>query len=248
MAPAMVFLESVKPCHRSYGGLESVPTQASLTPFAEEEGVPWKVATACELSPTVSSNDLQSLGECESKCESKGESDEEEEGITVGTTSPLAQTSTTSRVAGPKFLSGLELSQLNWKKLANGREWRRELLLRGLPQHLCDRSRLEAFLVTKGLRELVTRIRVMPGKGLKPGSAILFAVSVEAVTALSRFFHGAQLPGARTPVAVGFAPGSLTNAGSRSEPMRVPTSMASSRALPAGVRPPPGLECWTCPF
>mmetsp|Transcript_37208 Transcript_37208/g.107183 ORF Transcript_37208/g.107183 Transcript_37208/m.107183 type:complete len:260 (+) Transcript_37208:75-854(+) len=220
-------IEVFKPDKLGVWFMDAVPTQASLTPYIQEEGVAYlkregpAAASSADnlgrLSSQASSNDLESLDETES----------EEESARRPSTVPLA--------SGPKFLSGLELSQLNWKRLANGQEWRRDLLLRGLPRALCEKGTLEAFLAAKGLRELVSELRVLPGKGLRPGSATVLAVSGPAVERLARFFHGAQLPGARSPVAVSFTPGRGLR-GDRREPMRVQVPL------------PPGLECWTCPF
>lgn len=225
-------VEVFKPCV-GFGGWESVPTQASLGSYMDSDNsMPYaqqglvSSPTSGELSPASSSQDLQSLADCEEHLNPRN--------------------AAVSLSSGPKKLSGLELSQLNWGKLAKGQEWRRDLLVRGLPRHLCERGALEAFLAAKGLREFVEKVRVMPGKGLRPGSAVLMATSTGAVAKLAKFFHGAQFSGCRSPVAVGFAPGKCSRRGAGLEPMRV--SSGGSSALPVSVPLPPGLECWTCPF
>merc|ERR1719367_4817 len=158
-----------------------------------------------------------------------------------------------STAARPRFLNGLELSQLNWETLANGQEWRRDLLLRGLPAHLGEKAALMDFLAAEGFADAVRKVSIVPNKGVarRVGAAVVRAASAEAALKLARAFHGAQLAGPRSPrAAVSFAAQRTPGRAKGREPMRVRSNTlgASQEACQAGTEAPswvglpPGLE------
>lgn len=110
----------------------------------------------------------------------------------------------TSTDAKPRYLKDLRLHTVNWDDLSKGREWRRVLRLRGLPDKLCRPGALEALLKTSGLSEHVERVAVTKGNQ-KVGSALVKANSAEGVLAIAKFFHGRQLGVSFTPISVSFA-------------------------------------------
>uniref|UniRef100_A0A7S4RLL0 Uncharacterized protein n=1 Tax=Alexandrium monilatum TaxID=311494 RepID=A0A7S4RLL0_9DINO len=192
---------------------------------------------SCQMAgvqkPTPTASDVETMAE------SSGDSEAEEH-------------SPKSKDHGPRFLSGLQLSHLDWKALSRGQEWRNELLLRGLPQQLCDKNRLEAFLAANGFGKAASRVCIFRGKGGKLGAAVVRATSTDSAARLAKFFHGRQLAGSNTPVAVSYAAGTGPNSllrvkGNVGEPMRVQSNLCAPLQkqpwrLPAGVRLPPGLE------
>jgi len=105
----------------------------------------------------------------------------------------------------PCFVHDLRLSQINWDDLANDREKRTALHLRGLPSKLCEVTTLTSLLQSKNLGEFVSGVQVLPSKSERIGCVIIHAASVEHVAKLAKFFHGRQF-GNSPPVAVSFAP------------------------------------------
>mmetsp|Transcript_126426 Transcript_126426/g.393470 ORF Transcript_126426/g.393470 Transcript_126426/m.393470 type:complete len:280 (+) Transcript_126426:94-933(+) len=203
------------------------------------------VAEGLVQTPTATISDMDPMGE------SSGDSETEDR---KQVPEPM------SLPTNPRLLSGLELSQVNWKALHQGQEWRRELLLRGLPVQLCEKGRLEAFLAAHGLEGAASKVRIFRGKASKLGSAVVLATSADAAARLAKFFHGSQLAGSSMPIAVSFSLGQASGAPRRraeaptgvcldAEPMRVqsqsgacaPRALAQMR-LRGGVPPPPGLE------
>jgi len=106
----------------------------------------------------------------------------------------------------PRYLNDLRRSCIRWDDLASRREWRTVLLLRGLPRPLCEPPAMWDLLRARGLAEKVLEVRsaTSGASNGRLGCALLRAASVDAVSALVRFFHGRQL-GGKTPVAVSFA-------------------------------------------
>mmetsp|Transcript_18632 Transcript_18632/g.43799 ORF Transcript_18632/g.43799 Transcript_18632/m.43799 type:complete len:312 (-) Transcript_18632:50-985(-) len=175
------------------------------------------------------------------EAETSGESGAEEHLAEEHLQLPSADKKKPSR---PQFLSGLELSHLNWERFAKGQEWRQDLLLRCLPLELCKENRLEAFLSACGLKECVEQVEVTT-KG-RFGSAIVHATSVGAASKLAKFLHGRQLFNAKLPISVSFASEADRCATARDSrggkallPMHVQSSAWSS---PVTISLPPGLE------
>eukprot|EP00416_Gambierdiscus_australes_P017095 CAMPEP_0171067854 /NCGR_PEP_ID=MMETSP0766_2-20121228/8232_1 /TAXON_ID=439317 /ORGANISM="Gambierdiscus australes, Strain CAWD 149" /LENGTH=430 /DNA_ID=CAMNT_0011524119 /DNA_START=27 /DNA_END=1316 /DNA_ORIENTATION=+ len=112
-----------------------------------------------------------------------------------------------SAASAPRFIdSSVAISQLDWGSFNKGQEWRQDLLLRGLPQPLCHRERLEALLREHSLGHLARGIRVLPRKGPRSGAAIICTTSIEAAERLAKFFHGVRFGVGASPIAVSFAP------------------------------------------
>jgi len=108
-------------------------------------------------------------------------------------------------VAGtPKYRNDLRLSQVNWGDLASGREWRTTLRLQCLPKQLCDEEALKRVLSLAGLSKVVDCIRVFPGEGKRPGSAIINTVDTMGAAKVAKYMHGRQW-GRSMPVSVSFA-------------------------------------------
>lgn len=106
--------------------------------------------------------------------------------------------------SGPRYRNDLRLSQVNWADLASGRDTRTTLRLRFLPAKLCAEEAVRRALARAGLSEVVDCIRVFPGLGHRPGSALINAVDAAGATAVAKYFHGRQW-GRSMPVAVSFA-------------------------------------------
>jgi hypothetical protein len=104
----------------------------------------------------------------------------------------------------PRKMQGTRLSEIRWDALANRREQRRDLNIRGLPSKLCTTDALHAWLRAHGLGHTVENLRVFPGKAGRLGCAVLRARDVADVERLAKFFHGRQC-GAGSPIAVSFA-------------------------------------------
>jgi len=125
----------------------------------------------------------------------------------------------------PRKMHSLRLSELRWDALANKREQRRSLHLRGLPSKLCKADALEVLLKAEGLWEAVASLRLLPRKAAQPGCAVLSAKNSTDVQRLAKFFHGRQF-GAGAPVAVSFAaPGFVKNLRPGQNPAKVQSSL-----------------------
>jgi hypothetical protein len=114
-------------------------------------------------------------------------------------------TPTTPDCAKPRSILTFELSQLNWQRLSKDQEWRTVLQLRGLPQKMGQPGVLEALLASKGLSELVEKVKVQQNKKTRFCSALLHARNSEGVAKLAKFFHGRQFQGSSIPVSASFA-------------------------------------------
>mmetsp|Transcript_104800 Transcript_104800/g.208251 ORF Transcript_104800/g.208251 Transcript_104800/m.208251 type:complete len:364 (+) Transcript_104800:61-1152(+) len=125
----------------------------------------------------------------------------------------------------PRKMHSLRLSELRWDALANKREQRRTLHLRGLPPKFCRAGALEVLLKAEGLWEAVANLRLLPRKAAQPGCAVLAAKDSTDVQRLAKYFHGRQFgPGA--PVAVSFAaPGFVKGQRSGQDPAKVQSSL-----------------------
>jgi len=148
----------------------------------------------------------------------------------------------------PRKIHDLRMSQLRWDDLANKREWRTTLHIRGLTKRLMEPRALETLLRLNGLSDAVARIKLVQSKGGKQlGCAIVEATSVDHVQRLAKFFHGRQFGGSM-PVAVSFASNNgsqslLTNekAAKKSqlkhlaEPWRIDTSSTDFVSVPPGL-------------
>jgi len=155
---------------------------------------------------------------------------------------------TASAGSKPRKIHDLRMSQLRWDYLANKREWRTTLHLRGLTKKLMEPKALETLLSLNGLSDAVARIKVVQSRGGKQlGCAILEATSVDQVQKLAKFFHGRQFGGSM-PVAVSFAShygnqSLLTNKKADkkthlkhlAEPWRVDTSSTDFTSVPPGL-------------
>ncbi|CAE8601065.1 unnamed protein product, partial [Polarella glacialis] len=106
--------------------------------------------------------------------------------------------------AAPRYRNSLRLAEVNWADLASGSERRTTLRLQFLPLQLCDVKVFDNVLKTNGLSQHVDVLRVFPGSGRAPGSALVNATSSSGVTALAKFFHGRQW-GSSMKVSVSFA-------------------------------------------
>uniref|UniRef100_A0A7S0ALJ3 Uncharacterized protein n=1 Tax=Pyrodinium bahamense TaxID=73915 RepID=A0A7S0ALJ3_9DINO len=104
----------------------------------------------------------------------------------------------------PRYRNDLRLSQVTWEDLTSGREARTTLRLRCLPRHLCTEQTFQGLLARVGLSKVVDSVRVFPGDGKCPGSALVNAVDSQGVIAVAKYFHGRQW-GRSLPVAVSFA-------------------------------------------
>jgi len=107
-------------------------------------------------------------------------------------------------VGAPRYRNDLRLSQVNWVDLASGRDKRTTLRLRCLPNCLCDEEALKRALSLAGLSEVVDCIRIFPGEGKRPGSALINTVDGASAASVAKYFHGRQW-GRSMPVAVSFA-------------------------------------------
>jgi len=125
----------------------------------------------------------------------------------------------------PRKMHSLRLSELRWDALANRREQRRTLHLRGLPAKLCGVGALEVLLKAEGLWETVADLRILPRKASQPGCAVLSAKDSLDVQRLAKYFHGRQF-GAGAPVAVSFAaPGFVNSLRPGHNPAKVQSSL-----------------------
>lgn len=114
------------------------------------------------------------------------------------------EVSTGASCLAPRYRNDLRLSEVNWAELASGRDKRTTLRLRMLPSKLCDEAVFQRMLASAGLSQLVDSVCVLPGRGSRPGSALVNAVDSAGVTAVAKYFHGRQW-GKSMPVAVSFA-------------------------------------------
>lgn len=106
--------------------------------------------------------------------------------------------------SGPRYHNDLRLSEVNWADLDCGRDVRTTLRLRCLPAKLCEEEAFHQCLRRGGLTKMVDCVRIFPGEGRRPGSALVNAVNMAGVKAVTRYFHGRQW-GKSMPVAVSFA-------------------------------------------
>jgi len=125
----------------------------------------------------------------------------------------------------PRKMHSSRLSEIRWEALANRREQRRVLNLRGLPSKLCTTEALHAWLRAEGLGDTVEDLKVFPGKAERLGCAVVRAREVADVERLAKLFHGRQC-GASSPIAVSFAaPGALRGS---AQPGATPAKVQSS--------------------
>lgn len=106
---------------------------------------------------------------------------------------------------GPRYRTDLTLSKVNWDELSSGLEKRTTLRLRCLPGRLCHEEALNSLLTKASLVEAVDCLRVFPGEGKRPGSALINVKKTSSVAAVAKLFHGKQWGMSPTPVAVSFA-------------------------------------------
>jgi len=142
--------------------------------------------------------------------------------------------------AMPRKMQGTRLSEIRWDALANRREQRRVLNLRGLPSKLSTADALHAWLRAEGLGHTVEDLKVLPGKAGRLGCAVVRAREAADVERLAKFFHGRQC-GAGSPIAVSFAApvGLRGSAQPRSMPAKVQSSLGAAKQ-PASPRFIPG--------
>lgn len=133
----------------------------------------------------------------------------------------------------PQYLHGLTVSQLSWKDLDTRREWRRELMLRGLPRRLCEISALERILTENGLASAAARIRTNCPAGKRLGVAVIKVRKVADVAKIARVFHGRAF-GTTMPVAVSFFEGS--------NPLRSPNAQGILAVDGPATLPVPEVE------
>lgn len=142
---------------------------------------------------------------------------------------------------GPRYRTDLLLSKVNWDELASGVEKRTTLRLKCLPRPLCDEQALGSLLARVGLAGMVDCVRVLPGEGKRHGSALINAVSTEAVAAVARLFHGRQF-GTGTPVAVSFAAVQGSSDINRVHPDRQPLRVEAMGDRKVEEQPPRRIE------
>jgi len=132
----------------------------------------------------------------------------------------------------PRKMQATRLSEIRWDALANGREQRRVLSLRGLPSKLSTADALHDWLRVEGLEHTVEDLKVLPGKVGRLGCAVMRAREVADVERLAKFFHGRQC-GVGSPIAVSFAaPGGLRGSGQPwATPAKVQSSLDASKQL-----------------
>mmetsp|Transcript_6536 Transcript_6536/g.16002 ORF Transcript_6536/g.16002 Transcript_6536/m.16002 type:complete len:239 (-) Transcript_6536:104-820(-) len=104
---------------------------------------------------------------------------------------------------GPTYLNHMDISAVDWEKLATGCEQRTTLRLRYLPRRLCSVEALRRVLHEVGLDSQVDTIRVFTLE-VGMGVALVNAVDASGVARLARFFHG-RTWGRGLPVAVAFS-------------------------------------------
>mmetsp|Transcript_51584 Transcript_51584/g.95464 ORF Transcript_51584/g.95464 Transcript_51584/m.95464 type:complete len:240 (-) Transcript_51584:120-839(-) len=104
---------------------------------------------------------------------------------------------------GPTYLNHMDISAIDWDKLAAGHEQRTTLRLRYLPSRLCSVEALRRVLHEVGLDGQVDTIRVFSQEA-GMGVALVNAVDADGVARLTRFFHG-RTWGRGPPVAVAFS-------------------------------------------
>mmetsp|Transcript_24833 Transcript_24833/g.65456 ORF Transcript_24833/g.65456 Transcript_24833/m.65456 type:complete len:368 (+) Transcript_24833:108-1211(+) len=147
-------------------------------------------------------------------------------------------------VRGPRYRTDLLLSKVSWDELASGLEQRTTLRLRCLPSRLCDEGALRGVLAQAGLSESVDCLRMFPGEGKRPGSALINAVSTERVAPVAKLFHGRQW-GASLPVSVSFAAVQGRAEVCKAYPERppcLPEGPGKPRAAPAAEHAPRRIE------
>eukprot|EP00419_Tripos_fusus_P056727 CAMPEP_0172928848 /NCGR_PEP_ID=MMETSP1075-20121228/218118_1 /TAXON_ID=2916 /ORGANISM="Ceratium fusus, Strain PA161109" /LENGTH=338 /DNA_ID=CAMNT_0013790135 /DNA_START=86 /DNA_END=1107 /DNA_ORIENTATION=- len=93
----------------------------------------------------------------------------------------------------PRKMHNLRLCDIQWEALANRREQRRVLNLRGLPTKLCTTEALHAWLRAGGLGDTVEDLKVFPGKAGRLGCAVVRAREVADVESLENYFMAANL-------------------------------------------------------
>mmetsp|Transcript_20120 Transcript_20120/g.35701 ORF Transcript_20120/g.35701 Transcript_20120/m.35701 type:complete len:212 (+) Transcript_20120:37-672(+) len=165
--------------------------------------------------------------------------------------------STSEKVLAPRLVKFLELSQINWEKLANQQEWRTSIQVRGLPPRLSEKASFEAFLERNGLGKDVEKVRVLSKKGARFGVVFLQASSVPAVGKLARLFHGRVFQGSMSqmPVSVCFASQQVRSkcaTDASTEPRHVAMSLSTAEAGTGSREMQPGkpatigcLPAWT---
>merc|ERR1719195_497151 len=72
----------------------------------------------------------------------------------------------------PRKMHSSHLSEIRWEALANRREQRRVLNLRGLPSKLCSAEALHTWFRAKGLGDTVEDLKVIRGKAGRLGCAV----------------------------------------------------------------------------
>lgn len=147
----------------------------------------------------------------------------------------------------PRKMHSLRLTELRWDALANRREQRRNLHLRGLPPKLCKADALEVLLKAEGLWEAVAGLRLLPHKAAQPGCAVLNVKDSRDVQRLAKYFHGRQF-GAGAPVAVSFAvPGFMNSLRPGQNPAKVQSSLdpiGVASSLTSSLSPAAGKTAW----
>jgi len=129
----------------------------------------------------------------------------------------------------PRKMHNLRLCDIQWEALANRREQRRVLNLRGLPTKLCTTEALHAWLRAGGLGDTVEDLKVFPGKAGRLGCAVVRAREAADVESLAKLFHGCQF-GAGSPIAVSFAaPRSRGSAQFGATPAKVQSSFGTAK-------------------
>jgi len=138
------------------------------------------------------------------------------------------------QVPQPRLVKFLELSQINWEKLAKQQEWRTSIQVRGLPPSLSEKVSLKELLVQHSLQDDVLQVTISSGKKARFGVALLQASSVPAVGRLAKFFHGRVFSMSQMPISVCFASSqpkrSKFATASLTEPRHVAMSLATAQA------------------
>lgn len=116
-----------------------------------------------------------------------------------------AEANGNGHAGAPKYRNDLRLSQVNWGDLASGRDKRTTLRLRLLPSILCDEETLNRMFSRAGFSQVVDFIRVFPGEGKRPGSALINMVDAASAAAVGKYMHGRQWGARSMPVSVSFA-------------------------------------------
>jgi hypothetical protein len=122
------------------------------------------------------------------------------ENARVGPSTQLHCVPTDGPDVKPRKKHNEHLSELPWDALADKREQRRVLNLRGLPSKLCTAEALHTWFRAEGLGDTVEDLKVIRGKAGRLGCAVVRARKAADVERLARLFRGCRF-GAGSPIA-----------------------------------------------